>query len=600
MARLARAEAGTVFDLARPPLLQVRLVRLAETEHAVLITLHHIVGDGWSMGVLARELAALYEARRGGRPSMLGALPLQYADFAVWQCGWLTGEVLEAELAHWQHQLAGAAQVLELPTDRPRSLARSTRGRLHPVSMPALVAQELRALALRQRATPFMVVLAAFAALLNRYTGQEDLLVGTPVAGRNWREVEDLIGLFANTLALRARPGNAPSFRVLLADVRAMTLEAYAHQDFPFEKLVERLAPVRDLARTPLFQAMLVLQNAPLGRHWLPDIALEPIETGSGTAKFDLTLSLTETARALPARSRSPPTSSMRPRRRRLAGHFEALLAAVVAAPEARLSSLPLLSAGERQQLLREWSGAVGEQAVGTAPEMFARQARRTPLAAAVVCGQERLSYGELAVWSAALARRLRELGVGPEVRVGIALERSAAMWWRRCSGCWRSGGAYVPLDPWQPRERLALIVEAAGLAVMVTQASLVGELPEHGARVVLMESVERPANAVDASGAPRRPPGRGGEPSSGESLVYVIFTSGSTGRPKGVQVTHRALASFLMSMRRSPGLAAGDALLAVTTLSFDIAGLELLLPLVVGARVEVASREELAVGVAL
>jgi amino acid adenylation domain-containing protein len=568
--RLAHEEAGRPFDLRRPPLLRVRTIRLSAAEHALLATIHHIVSDGWSSGVLVNEVAALYAAFAEGRPSPLPDLPLQYADFAVWQRGWLAGEVLEQELAHWRGALAGASMVLDLPADHPRLPVQRHHGRILPISRPAALAEPVRALALSEGATFFMALLGGFATLLHRYSGQEDFLVGTPVAGRNRKEVEPLIGCFVNTLALRTYFDGRPSLRELLGRLRSVTLDAYAHQDLPFERLVEELHAERDLSRSPLFQVMFVLQNAPQGAMELPGITLEPIRVSSGAARFDLTLALVEGDGDLEGVLEYDADLFEETTAHRLATHLQALLSAASAEPEARVSELAFLGEAERRQLLEAGDGlrlelpALSED--NTVISLFQRQVRRAPEAPAVTQGAEHLTYAELDKRSDRLAARLRSQGVGPESLVGIALERTPGMV-VAVLAVLKSGGAYVPLDPSHPRERLALILEAARPRVVLTE---IGELPEAGI-----------------------------QPVAGD-LAYVIFTSGSTGRPKGVQVTQRALVSFLLSMSREPGLCESDVMLAVTTLSFDIAGLELLLPLIVGARVEIASREDAADGLRL
>ena len=568
LARLAAEEARRPFDLGRAPLLRVRLVRLAERDHAVLATVHHIVSDGWSMGVLVREVGALYQAFALGEPSPLPELPVQYADFAVWQRGWLAGETLEAEVAHWRQALEGAARTLDLPTDHPRPAVQGFRGRHLPVALPAALMEDLRTLGQRGGATLFMALLAGFQSLLHRYTGAEDFLVGSPVANRNRREIEDLIGFFVNTLALRAPLAGEPTWRQLLDRVRTVTLDAYAHQDLPFERLVEALETARDLSRAPLFQVLFVLQNAPLGPLALPDLSLAPLEVESGGSKFDLTLSLIETAAGLGGFLELSTDLFDEATGHRLLEHFRVLLEDAAAHPDCRVSELALLGPGERRQILVEWNETRTEVPAGlTAWQLIAEQARRTPDAVAVAGGGERLTYAELVALAGRLARRLRGMGVGPEVRVGIAMERTPAMV-AALLGVMASGGAYVPLDPSHPRERLELILAACHPRVVLKGRTL--DLPDTG-----------PEGGSGEDGA--RP----------DHLAYVIFTSGSTGRPKGVQVTHRALANFLLAMQREPGLAPEDVLLAITTLSFDIAGLDLFLPLTLGARVELAGREE-------
>jgi amino acid adenylation domain-containing protein len=580
LARLAAEEAHTSFDLGAAPLLRARVVRLAEEDHAVLVTIHHIVSDGWSLGVLVREVGALYRAFVAGEPSPLPELAVQYPDFAVWQRGWLAGEVLEEEISHWRRTLAGASPVLDLPADRPRPPVQGFQGGHLWVTLPAALVRDLRALGLREGGTLFMALLAGFQSLLHRYTGTEDFLVGSPVANRNRRELEDLIGFFVNTLPLRAPLGGDPSWRELLGRVRGVTLDAYAHQDLPFEKLVEALQPERDLSRSPLFQTLFALQNAPLEPLALPELTLELMEVESGNAKFDLTLSLMESEGALSGFLEYAAGLFDEATAGRLFEHFRNLLESVVADPERRLSELTLLGGAERRQVLEGWNPAPSALPAASVPELIAAQARRAPEAPAVAMGEERWTYGELHRRAALLATRLRALGAGPETRIGIALERGPEMV-AAVLGVMYSGAAYVPLDPSHPRERLALILEAARPLAIVTHESLRDALPETAA-----ERVEVPAAAdTGEASAPASP--------LPDQLAYVLFTSGSTGRPKGVQIPHRALLNFMLSVRREPGFEASDALLAVTTLSFDIAGLDLLLPLLAGGRIELASRDE-------
>ncbi|HEY2739130.1 MAG TPA: condensation domain-containing protein, partial [Thermoanaerobaculia bacterium] len=419
-ARGLAAEAERPFDLEHGPLLRVRVWRLGAAEHLVLVALHHIAGDGWSMGVLVREVAALYRAFSQGEPSPLADLPVQYADFAVWQRSWLSGEVLARELAYWREHLAGIPPVLDLPFDRPRPLVQSLRGRMLSVAFDRELSEALAALALRHRATLFMVLTAAFQGLLARTSGAAEHCLGTPIAGRTRRETEDLIGFFVNTLVLRGDLSGDPSFADHLAAVRREALAAYAHQDLPFEKLVSELSPERSLAHTPLFQVMLALQNAPVGPLDLPGVRFEPLVLESSFARFDLTLSLTETAAGLAGFIEYDVALFDRVTIERLMGQLETLLRASVSASEQRISELALLSAAERQQLLLEWRGMEGEAPALSIPARLALHALRTPSAVAVEWGDARLTHGELWRRAGSVARRLRAAGVGAETRVGL------------------------------------------------------------------------------------------------------------------------------------------------------------------------------------
>jgi amino acid adenylation domain-containing protein len=585
LGRLARGEALRPFDLARGPILRVTLVRLGPQAHAVLATLHHIASDAWSLGIMTREIATLYGALVEGRPSPLPELGIQYADFAAWQRGWLREGALETELTYWRRQLQGSPALLQLPTDRPRPAVQTYRGTSRPFALPAGLSAELGALGRREGATLFMTSLAAFQVLLSRYTGQDAISVGTPIAGRNRVEVEALIGFFLNTLVLRVDLRGDPEFRDLLARVREVSLAAHAHQDLPFEKLVESLEPERNLAHSPLFQALFTVQNAPAESLAVSRLRIQPLEVGTETAKFDLTVLMEEAEEGLRGAVEYNTDLFDATTIGRLVEHFKHLLQGVVSQPRRRLSELELLGAGECSQLLREWNDTdSGGSREPWLPEWFAALAATTSDRVAVVCGEAQVSYRELDRRSSRLAHHLRRRSVGPEVAVAVCLERSPAMVVALLAVL-KAGGFYVPLDPGYPDQRLALLLEEdAGVGLILTEERVI-------------ERSGRPALA--AATAPRlcldtaweeiaresvEPPSRAVRPGQ---LAYQIYTSGSTGRPKGVQITHRALVNFLRSMSLQPGFTAGDVLLAVTTLSFDIAGLELYLPLAMGGRVE-------------
>jgi amino acid adenylation domain-containing protein len=583
--RLASDSARRPFDLAAGPLFRAALLRLGEEENAVLGSMHHIVSDGWSVGIFVRELAALYGALAAGRPPVLPPLPVQYADFAVWQRDWLAGEVLAAEIAWWRERLAGAPPALELPTDRPRPAVQRFRGAQLPFRWPADLSAGLVRLGYRRGVTPFMLLLAGFATLLHRWSGQEDLVVGSPVANRTRSEVEGLIGFFVNTLALRAELSGDPGFGELLGRLRETTLAAYAHQDLPFEKLVEALQPERSLARTPLFQVLLVLQNAGGGELSLPGLTLSPVETATGTAKFDLTLSATASEAGFAGgwefdRDLFDPATVAR-----LADHLERLLAGAVADPEARLADLPLLSEAERQQLA-EWNATAADFPERTLPALLAEQAARTPEAIALVFADESLSYAELAARAGRLAGELRRLGVGPEVRVGICAERSLALL-VGLTAILAAGGAYVPLDPSYPAERLAFMLKDSGVPVLLTGGltggsnggGLAASVPSHEAKVLSLDA-PLPAATAPAPPAPEIDP---------DHLAYVLYTSGSTGRPKGAMNTHRGIVNRLLWMQERYRLGPQDRVLQKTPISFDVSVWELFWPLLTGACLVVA-----------
>ncbi|HKV07510.1 MAG TPA: amino acid adenylation domain-containing protein, partial [Thermoanaerobaculia bacterium] len=551
--RLATAEARRPFDLARGPLLRTLLLRLGEEEHLAVLTVHHIVSDGWSMGVLVREIAAL----ASGQPSPLPELPLQYADYAVWQRKHLQGEVLQEQLAYWREQLAGAPAALELPTDRPRPPVQTFRGAQMPVVLPPALVQALRELGRETGSTLFMIVLAVFETLLARHTGQEDLLVGSPIANRNRAEIEGLIGFFVNTLVMRGDLSGDPTFAELLARVRETALAAYAHQDLPFERLVEELHPARDLSRGPLVQVMASLQRAQAEALELPGLLLTPRDLDSGTAKFELTLHLAEGAESAAGWIEYNADLFEAPTVARFAGQLVRLLEAAPAGLSHPVADLPLFSAAEQQALFAEWNAAPGELIPeGRLHSMVFAQARRFPEAVALVAGEETWTYGELSRRAEAIARRLRALGVGPETRVGISMakspERIAAL-----LGILLAGGAYVPLDPAYPRERLAFILEDSGARMLVTERDLGGEDLEEGGPV--------PDDVLP------------------DHLAYVIYTSGSTGRPKGVLVRHAGVCRVIAESIRLFGLGPESRVPHLASLSFDASVLEMFTALAAG-----------------
>ncbi|HEU4595768.1 MAG TPA: amino acid adenylation domain-containing protein [Pyrinomonadaceae bacterium] len=590
--RLADDERHRPFDLAQGPLLRVMLLRLSEGEQVLLITMHHIVSDGWSVGVLVRELNALYVAYAKGEESPLDELPVQYADYAAWQRDYLTGEILERQLSYWKEQLAGVPALLALPTDRPRPPVQSYRGAEVSFTLPAELAAEMRRLGQAHGCTLFMTLLAGWQALLSRYSGQDDVVVGTPIAGRIRRETEDLIGLFVNTLALRTSLSGDPTFAELLGRVREVTLGAYTHQEVPFERLVEELQPERSLSHPPLFQAMFSLQNAPRERMALGGVAASAFG-GGGTRveKFDLTLELAEGAGGVGGALSYSTALFDHATAERLLAHYVTLLAAAAARPDEPVSDVPLLSEEERRRL-GVWNDTREEFDERLCVQnLFERQARLTPDAVAVVFGDEQLTYRQLDERAARLARGLRGIGVGRESRVGVMVSRSAALPVALLAVL-KAGGAYVPLDPTYPADRLAYMAEDARLSALITEQGLLERTPPTSARVVTLDGAWPPDSGPDARGDLS-----GAE---GSDAAYVIYTSGSTGRPKGVVIEHRTVVNFLAAMRSLFHTGPGDLCLAVTTISFDIAALELYLPLATGARVEIVTAEEAADGLLL
>jgi amino acid adenylation domain-containing protein len=582
--RRAGEIAGEPFDLERGPLFRAHVLRLSGEEHLAVVVMHYIVSDGWSIAVLIREVGALYAAFSQGRPSPLPALPIQYADYALWQRGWLQGETLERQVGYWRERLAGAPAALDLPTDRARPAVQSYRGASLPFALSSKLSAGLVDLSRREGCTLYMVLLAAFTVVLSRWSGQSDLVVGTPTAGRTHRATEGLIGLFTNMLALRTDLSGDPPFRELLQRVKETALGAYAHQDLPFEKLVAELQPVRDLSRQPIFQVLFALQNMPRETLQLPGLRLSRMGGEHVTAKFDLSLYLEEVDAELRGQLEYATDLFDASTIERLGGHFERLLEGIVAAPDARLSELPLLGEAERRQLVTEWNDtAANYPSDKCVHDLFAAQAGLTPDAVALVYEEEELTYAELDRRSNQLAHHLRGLGVGPETIVGLCVERSVEMV-VGLLGIMKAGGAYLPLDPSYPAERLAYMVSDAHVPIVVTQAGLEQVLPAHGARVVRLD-----ADWEEISAASMLAPVNSG--SGPDNLAYVIYTSGSTGRPKGVMVGHGAVVNFLSSMAQAPGLEPLDTMASVTPLSFDIAGLEIYLPLLRGARLAVLPR---------
>ena len=530
----AEEEARRPFDLTKGPLLRAKLLRLRETEHALLLTMHHIVSDGWSMGVFVRELAALYEAYLAGRPSPLPELPIQYADFAAWQRGWLQGERLEEQLSYWKAQLADAPPLLELPIDRPRPLVQSYNGGHEALLLAESLTRSLKELSRREGATLFMTLLAAFSTLLCRYSRQRDILIGTPIANRNRAETESLIGFFINTLILRTRFSEQMTFRELLGQVRETALEAYAHQDLPFEKLVEELQPERTLSHSPIFQVMLDLQNAPMRDLELQGLRLTELPFDSRMAKFDLTLTVGETDGRLEGLLEFNTDLFDAATIRRMAQHFERLLEAAVSNPDEQVSRLQLLTDVERQQVLFEWNDTHVENESGLCiHELFEQQAERTPEAVALVLKDEQLTYRELNEQANQLAHHLQRLGVGPERFVGVCLERSAEAV-VAILGVLKAGAGYLPLAAQQPTERLSFMLADAQVKVLLTQAHLQAGMLRQQTQVIYLDK-DWPAIAKESAENPR-------SSVLAETSAYLIYTSGSTGKPKGVLVSHRNL----------------------------------------------------------
>ncbi|HEU5378165.1 MAG TPA: amino acid adenylation domain-containing protein [Ktedonobacteraceae bacterium] len=576
--------ASEPFNLLQDPLLRVALLRLDEEEYYLLLSMHHSIYDGWSASVLLRDLLELYQALLQGRPPSLPELSIQYADFAVWERTWLQGETLEHLVSYWRDQLAGSP-TLDLSTDYPRPAVRTHGGDAQSLYLSSQHGAALKTLSQRENCTLFMTLLAAFTILLSRYTAQDDIAVGTPIAHRNRPETEDLIGLFVNTLVIRTKLAGNPTFRELLGRVRTVCLDAYAHQDLPFEKLVGELAPPRDLSYTPLFQVLCVLQNTPTLPQTSSNLTFQALEIENRTAKFDLSLFISEKEQGLSLTLEYNSSLFEAASIQRMLRHFQVLLGHIITQPEKHIADLPLLAPEERHQLLieRNVTQAIYPEHL-CLHQMIEAQAARTPDAIAAALQNQQITYQALNQQANRLARALQGWGVGPDVLVGVCMERSCEMVLALLA-ILKAGGAYIPLDPTYPRERIGFILQDTRLSIVLTQTAFQNLLPQTGLRTVCldMKDITMPDAGIEIKPASNVQP---------ENLAYTIYTSGSTGKPKGVQITHQAVTHFLASMRAQPGLTSQDILLAVTSISFDIAGLELFLPLIVGARLQLASRD--------
>lgn len=580
--RLAGEEARKSFDLSNDPLIRFTLLELSKEEHVFLLTAHHAVFDGWSMGIFLSELEKLYKAySQGGEPA-LPPLNVQYKDFTRRERDWMRGEVQAVQLEYWKRQLCGELPILNLPVDRPRPRVQSFNGGKRSLLLPLALATELESVARRNGATLFMVLLAGFVAFLCRLTGQTDVVVGTPVANRTEPSFERLIGFFANTLALRTSIEGDLTFREHLLRVRDITLDAYDNQHLPFSKLVESLRLRRNLSHTPIFQTMLVLQNTPRETFRLPDVSVEYLDTETQTSMFDLTLFAERRIEGLRLMAEFNTDLFNAQSIDRLMTCFRRLLEGAAEYPEMRLSQLPLLGAREEELVLHSWNltshDYPHEKCIH---ELFEEQVGRTPGATAAVFEGDQITYRQLNGQANLIARRLRQLGVKPEAIVGICVDRSISML-AGVLGILKAGGAYLPLDPAFPADRLRYMSEDAKVRLLVIDGSSRVTFWGNDRCTIDLDTVLSSSEPSEAENVVS-----GVMP---QNLAYVIYTSGSTGKPKGIQVEHRAVVNFLTSMGSQIGIRQKDRLLAVTTLSFDIAVLELLLPLTVGAQIHIVS----------
>ena len=578
--RLAE-ESCRLFDLAAGPPFRAVLVRMQPTEHVLLVMFHHIISDGWSRSNFCREISVAYSALATGQSPTACELPIQFADYSAWQRNWLQSGVLDAQTTYWKSKLAGDLEPLELPADHARPATESFRGGRCSICLDPKLTDALKTRAQEEGATLFMILLAAFKALLQRYTEQDDVIVGVPVANRQRVEVEGLIGFFVNTLVMRTMFPVLPTFRELLRCVKETAIEAYANQDMPFERLVELLKVRRDASRTPLFQTTFALQDFPAVTLPLPGIQTAPWLVTTHTSKFDLSLTVERSSDGWTATAEYCTDLFEAGRIERMLGHWRAMLESIATNPDQRVSELPLLTAPERHQVLVEWNRTGREYPRDTCVhQLIEEQMERTPEAVALEFEGQFLTYRELNARANQLAYHLRSLGVGPDAVVGLCVERSLEMV-VALLGILKVGGAYVPLDPAFPPERLAFMIADSAMPVLVTQHHLADHLGKPTARRVWLDEIAwRPE--------PKNLPFEG----ASSSLAYVIYTSGSTGKPKGVEISHQALVNCLSYFRETLDVNPGDAWLAITTLSFDIAGLEIWLPLLAGARVVIATRE--------
>ncbi len=581
---IAAAESETHFDLSDGPLIRVKLLKAGADEHILLITIHHFVFDGWSVGVLLKELAIFYRDSLAGRPASLPPMRIQYADFALWQRRKLQGPWFERQLEYWKKQLAGASPMLDLPTDHSRTQRNLVKSAQESILLSRNLSEALKTLSRQEGATLFMTLLAAFQTLLFRYSGQEDIVVGSPIAGRTMLETENLIGAFVNTLVLRADFAGNPSFREFLTRVRETTLGAFSNQDVPFEKLVEELNPERRMNRTPLFQAMFALQNSPTPEMAVEGLALRRLKLSSTNVKFDLTLEADEEPKGMSLRFEYN-AELFTPRTiRRMLAHLENLLNAIVADPSQRVRNLTLLTEPERRQLIGEWSGVTlpfpEHSCIHT---LFEAQVERTPDAIAAEFRGEQVSYRQLNNRANQLAHSLRNHGVGPDTLVGICVERSLEML-AGMLGVLKAGGAYVPLDPAYPADRLAFMIEDAGLSLVLTQERLTSEIPAGRATLFCLdkdwESIARESET--------NPP----LTVASSNLAYVIYTSGSTGNPKGVMIEHRSLVNFAVTAAAAYKIEPADRVLQFASLCFDISVEEIYPALTHGATVVLRTDE--------
>ena len=591
------------FDLCTGPVMRVRLFTRAPDDHVLLPVVHHIATDGWSMWILLKEFSALYDAYRTGQSASLPHPEAEYSDFARWQAQMLAGAEGERLWSYWKQQLAGELSPLDLPIDHPRPQVISSQGKTAYFEISATVTNGLKNLAKAEGVTLYVLLLAALQVLLHRYTGQDDIIVGSPTLGRSRPEYAGIVGDFVNMLPMRVNLEGNPTFKTCLAQVQHTVLTALDYQDFPFPLLVERLGPRTHLNRSPVFQVSfdvqrvrqseavsdalshLLIPHASIKRISMSGLEIEAYPLPQQEGQFDLVMQLLDADTTLPGVLKYSSDLYDSATIDRFMRHFEQLLAAIVANPDAPISELQLLTDAERRQILHDWNATDTDYPADTGVHtLFEQQAARTPLATAAVHGADTITYAELNTRANRLAHYLRALDVQPETMIGVHVERGLDML-VALLGVLKAGGAYVPMDPTFPQERLTYMIEDAAMPIIISQARLADQLPPHSARLICIDSDWPQIQLSPTDNPPPR--------TTGSNLVYVIFTSGSTGRPKGVQIEHHSLTNYLLTMRDRPGLYVDDVLLALATLSFDIAAFDLYLPLIVGARVIILDRED-------
>lgn len=580
---LASREFAHPFDLEHGPLFRAKLFIVDGEDFVLLLTMHHIVSDGWSLRILFREVAQLYSADVQHQERPLKQLTVQYVDFAQWQRDHLQGHVWDKLLSFWKQELAGPLPVLQLPTDHPRPAEQTFTGAHLACELPEMIRTGVKTLSQQAGVTPFMLLLAAFQALLARYSNQTDIIVGTPIAGRNRPEIEDVIGFFANTLVLRTDVEGNPTFRELLQRVKNVAVKAYANQDLPFGKLVAELQPERNLSYPPVFQVMFALESAQNFSEQLPGVELRPFTLESPVSKFDLSLEVCETEHGFTCTFEYNTDLFEAESIRRFAASYQATLRELLSDLDQHVFAYSLLEKSQRHQIVYSWNQTNVEVPDTSIHELISSQTQKTPDRIAAAFEGQALTYSDLDRRSNQLAHYLSTSGIGPGSFVGLLIDRSIEMV-IALLGILKSGAAYVPLDPAFPADRIAFMIEDSSMQVVLTRQNLLGSMASSKVKTICLDR-DWPSISNES---PEDPP----TTSNSDTLAYLIYTSGSTGRPKGVQISHRAVTNFLLSMSREPGFTESDVLVAVTTLSFDIAGLELYLPLITGGRLEIASRE--------